>query len=82
VSDARTVKPGEAVKRRGFEFTVEGALFLEIDDIWPDGDAPPNPTVDDVIKVISECGGPRRVMADWDLDAELRLAVDGHEVRP
>lgn len=49
---------------------------FSIDEVWPDGDAPDNPTVEDVWNVIRECGGPRKVLEDWDL---IDL-VDEHDV--
>lgn len=41
---------------------------FDVDEIWPDGDAPDNPTEDDVWEVIRECGGVAKILADWDLD--------------
>lgn len=55
-------------------FTLElGTVELQIEDIWPDGDAPENPTAQDVADLIMKCGGPWAVMTDWAL-------VDGIEV--
>jgi hypothetical protein len=68
-------------KRVGFNLGISADVFLEIDEIWPDGDAPENPTAEDVIKVIKACGGAARVIRDWDLDAQLDLDVDGIQCR-
>lgn len=49
-------------------YTID--VVLDTDEIWPDGDAPENPTVADVEKVIAKCGGWDRIIRDWDLDKE------------
>lgn len=38
-----------------------------VDELWPDGDAPEHPTVEDVHRLIEECGGLERVIDEWDL---------------
>lgn len=58
-----------------FHFSISAEISLDVDQIWPDGDAPENPTVDDVLAVIKACGGKRRVIQDWDLDDDLDLTV-------
>jgi hypothetical protein len=60
-----------------FQFELSADVTLEVEDIWPDGDAPENPTVDEVLEVIRKCGGVRTVIRDWDLDNDLRLDVSG-----
>lgn len=40
--------------KRTFHFEVGDEADLTIDEIWPDGDAPENPTVDDVIAVVQK----------------------------
>jgi hypothetical protein len=50
-------------------------IELGIHDIWPDGDAPDNPTVQDVVAVMRRCGSRSQVLSDWCLDAELRITV-------
>lgn len=65
-----------------FHFSISADVSLEVEDIWPDGDAPENPTVDDVVKVIEQCGGKMRVIEDWDLDDDLMLDIsDGKTSR-
>ena len=63
-------------KREGFNFTISSDCWLSIDDIWPDGDAPDNPTVDHVHAVIEQCGGAKVVIREWNLDEDLALAVE------
>jgi hypothetical protein len=58
-----------------FEFEVEGRIFLHRDAIWPDNDAPENPTVEDVAAVIKKAGGAQKILKDWDLEPELFLTV-------
>lgn len=58
-----------------FELTVEGSVVLSADDIWPDGDAPENPTAADVAKLIQRDGGLDRVLIDWSLDDEFELVA-------
>lgn len=52
---------------------------LSIDEVWPDGDAPPNPTAEDVAEVMRRHGGFHRVLLDWGLLD--RLEVDGVTVQ-
>ncbi len=40
---------------------------LSIEDIWPDGDAPENPTAADVKTFMESCGTKRWVLDDWGL---------------
>ena len=65
----------DAIKSVMFHFSISVETSLGIEDIWPDGDAPENPTVDDVLKVIAKCGGKRRVLEDWNLVDDLDLDV-------
>lgn len=50
-----------------FNISYDIDLCLSVEEIWPDGDAPENPTVQDVEHVLEECGGVERVIRDWDL---------------
>ena len=58
-----------------FTFETASSTTLDLDAIWPDGDAPENPTAEDVAKVIAACGGLRAVLRDWDLDDEITLTI-------
>jgi hypothetical protein len=53
------------MKKFRITFTVD--VFLGVDAIWPDGDAPENPTADDVRELIEDEGGIVRVIDDWNL---------------
>jgi hypothetical protein len=58
-----------------FHFSITAEVSLEVEQIWPGGDAPANPTVDDVLAVIQKCGGKVRVIEDWNLGDDLDLTV-------
>lgn len=53
-----------------FHVRFDADWTLDTEDIWPDGDAPENPTAEDVRRVIMECGGIVRVMREWELVGE------------
>lgn len=59
----------------GFQFIVESDVFLTVDEVWPDGDAPANPTASDALNALR--AGTRRIthhaLSDWGL-------LDGFEV--
>ena len=46
---------------------------LSVNDIWPDGDAPDNPTPDDVIEAMEGTGysTPASVVREWELIKSL-----------
>ena len=50
-----------------FKITYEMECVLDTDQMWPDGDAPTNPTAKDVIALIRRHGGIYRVLDDWNL---------------
>ena len=66
-----------------FEFDISINCTLDIEQIWPDGDAPINPTVADVRKVFIESGHSRyargsaiiRAAQEWDLDQDADLFI-------
>ena len=37
---------------KGFTIRFDGDAYLTVDEIWPDGDAPENPTEHDVAEVL------------------------------
>jgi hypothetical protein len=63
------------VSAKTFRFAVSAEIHLEVDDIWPDGDAPENPAVADVLAVIAKDGGKKHVLSEWDLVRDLDLEV-------
>lgn len=67
------VKRNTESKRFYIEFS--GGYELDVADIWVDGDAPENPTVQDVVDVIEESWSEGRFIDDWNLIPTI-------EVRP
>lgn len=53
-----------------FNFEWGGSADLTVDEVWPDGDAPENPTTDDVLKAMLKAGSLRRLVNEWMLDIE------------
>lgn len=54
----------------------DGEFGLE--QIWPDGDAPENPTAEDVAAVMRQSGGIQTWMMEWNIP--LRVVVDSFQV--
>lgn len=63
-----------------FILTVSGEVKLDVDDIWPDGDAPANPTAEDVLSVLWCSGRLSDVLADWNLEDDFDWDVQSYEV--
>ncbi len=63
-----------------FRLTIEVDCELTAAEIWPDGDAPDEPTEADVLAAIRDCGGDERVMRDWNLLSGVE--IDVREVKP
>lgn len=61
-----------------FRLEWGGEATLSVDEIWPDGDAPENPTRDDVIAVMQKSGSAYRLAQDWNLDLQ-GIEVDGKD---
>jgi hypothetical protein len=53
---------------KSFTFTFQCTVTLDETQIWPDMDGPEDPTANDVLAVIDDCGGAREVLRDWSLD--------------
>lgn len=66
------------MKTRTFTFDITISHTFTIDELWPDGDAPENPTTRNVYDLVEQCGGLARVINDWDLvdDADLHVTDD------
>jgi hypothetical protein len=56
------------MKRFRLSYTMTADLTVE--QLWPDGDAPAEPTARDVELLILKDGGWPRVLIDWSLDDE------------
>ena len=53
-----------------FHIEWGGSDDLTAAEIWPDGDAPENPTVDDVIAEMRKSGSLSRLASDWNFDLQ------------
>jgi hypothetical protein len=69
-----------------FTVTLHAEYRLTVDEVWPDGDAPENPTVEDVIEQMTSYSNAttayfrcRSTLAEWGLD-DVDVEVDGIEV--
>jgi len=59
-----------------FNITIEGDHTLSIDEIWPDGDVPENPTAEDVRQLIKSQASMDEAMyliRDWNLRCDVRI---------
>lgn len=54
-----------------FRITYTLDVTLNAEDIWPDGDAPENPTAEDVADLICKEGGFPKIIDEWNLDDGL-----------
>lgn len=61
-----------------FDVDMYGSVTLEISDIWPDGDAPANPTAQDVADRM-RAFGKKSLMDDWMLSDYLAISVTDKE---
>ena len=66
------------MKKFSISYTID--VILDESQIWPDRDGPSNPTAEDVLQVIDQFGGIRRVIDDWDLDPGGDGHLDVYEV--
>lgn len=58
-----------------FRILISIDAQLDKDELWPDVDAPENPTVKDVVKLIRQCGGAKRIIEEWNLDGSIECTV-------
>ena len=64
-----------------FKVKISIDTSFTIDELWPDGDAPKNPTAKDVVNLINECGGVKTIIDDWNLDSFIECLVhDGERI--
>lgn len=59
---------------RTFTISLEVSESLTVDEIWPEGDAPENPTVEDVRRALfgSKHKSVLTALEDWGLLSQLR----------
>ena len=58
-----------------FTIDVSGTFTLNVRQLWPDGNWPDEPKVEDVEKLIEREGGPACVIAEWNLDPKINVSV-------
>lgn len=61
---------------------LHGSWGFSVDDLWPDGDAPDPATDADALRVVREYiqrHGVMGFLADWNLNRDLTVTVDGEE---
>lgn len=71
----RESKPGAA--ERSFFISLQGDHALTVSELWPDGDAPENPTVKDVVDLLQRYSIVD-LMGDWNLGVDVNVALAGH----
>lgn len=62
-----------------FAIIMEVCEQLTVDELWPDGDAPDNPTVSDVRALIDKCGGLKRTIDEWNLPIRFNIVKIGRK---
>lgn len=65
---------------KNFCVEVEGLMNMDVNELWPNGDAPKNPTAADVVKVVEENGSLYRFVQDWGVLDVLEVSVEGETV--
>lgn len=63
------------MSKHEFRITFSGCLTLNSYEIWPDGDAPPNPTARDVRNKMINTGGKADLLSDWNLEDDLGITI-------
>jgi hypothetical protein len=60
-----------------FYIDVGGGATLSADEIWPEGNAPENPTVDDVVERIQSrwANNARGFIEDWNFASDMSVTV-------
>ena len=58
-----------------FHLSIEGRFALGVDEIWPDGDAPADPTPLDVARAMERSGTMRSVLREWGFLDDITIDV-------
>lgn len=60
----------------GFWVEIGGTVWLDVDQVWPDGDAPANPSPEGVAEVmVSSAGTVLNLLREWNLDDDIDVVV-------
>ena len=67
----------EENEMKKFEFTITISVDLTEEEVWPDGDAPENPTAADAREVFVSCNGSNylRTAREWSFENDIDLEV-------
>ena len=52
-----------------------GIVNITVDEVWPDGDAPTNPTAADVVAVLERGSGKWHTLNEWNLTDDIEVSV-------
>ena len=61
--------------KKRFAISMDVYAIMTVDEIWPDGDAPENPTCEQVAARIAESGSPMRWLEDWNMVDDTGVSV-------
>lgn len=50
-----------------FQVSITNDFDLSVEEVWPDGDAPENPTAEDVMEQMKREGSVHRLLGNWDM---------------
>lgn len=64
-----------------FKVQFDGSVEMTVDEVWPDGDAPENPTAKDVAIKMRRTGTVASLLSEWNLDSYLDVYVDDEVLR-
>lgn len=67
------------MSERSFYFGLDLSSSLTVAEIWPDGDAPENPTAEDVIARVQMYGSVDTFLHEWNMTYGARLTIDGQD---
>ena len=64
------------VKPKRFTLDLSMSVTLDLNQIWPDGDAPENPTPEDVLEALRDTDSNLfRALEEWNLEDAAGLMV-------
>lgn len=58
-----------------FTISFEFSEVFEKNEIWPDGDAPKNPNIKDVLEKIKKEGSFSQFINNWNLNAAIDVSI-------
>jgi len=61
-----------------FEVLIDGTFTLSVEDVWPDGNAPANPTAVDVAIEMRKEDNVLRLIREWNLHPVVRVQERGN----